>query len=43
MAAFLKEWVFATQFLRFNLRIQVVTFWPLPLSWENERVKRCDY
>jgi len=43
VAAFLKEWVFATHSLRFNLRGQIVSLTPLPLHGEDERVKRCDY
>ncbi len=43
MAAFLNGWVFATHSLRSGLPGQVVSFSPLRLHAENERVKRCDY
>jgi hypothetical protein len=43
VAAILKEWVFTTHSLRFNLRGQIVSFLPLRLHVESERVKRCDY
>ena len=43
VAAFLKEWVFATHSFRFHLRGQIVSFSPLPCNRENEGVKRCDF